>query len=93
LIEFQVPVEKETFNILISSMPTKVHDEQYLLSAHSYMIYNSGKDQLTIEQFIRISGHQMSTSSYSLAAFLDWTPFDAVHQCFSCRKLKYEFRE
>jgi hypothetical protein len=26
----------------------------------------------------------MSTCSSSLAAFLAWTPFDALHQCFSC---------
>jgi hypothetical protein len=60
-------------------MPTKVHDEQFLMSAHLQMIYNSGKTQLTIEKFIRISGHQMSTSSSLLAAFLTWTPFDALH--------------
>jgi hypothetical protein len=41
------------------------------------MIYNSGKNQLTIEKFIKISGHQMSTISSSLAAFLAWTPLDA----------------
>jgi hypothetical protein len=46
------------------------------------LIYNSGKNQLTIEKFIRISGHQMATSSSLLAAFLAWTPFDALHQCF-----------
>jgi hypothetical protein len=48
------------------------------------MIYNSSKNQVTIEKFIKISGHQMSTSLSSLAAFLAWTPFDALHQCFSC---------
>jgi hypothetical protein len=47
-------------------------------------MYNSGKIQLTIEKFKRISGHQMSTSSSSLAAFLAWAPFDALHQCLSC---------
>jgi hypothetical protein len=36
-------------------------------------MYNSGKIQLTIEKFKRISGHQMSASSSSLAAFLAWT--------------------
>jgi hypothetical protein len=77
-----VPVEKD--NIVISSMPTKVHDEQCLSSAHSLISYNSGKHQLTIEKFIRISSHQMSTSSSSLAAFIAWTPFDTLHQCFSC---------
>jgi hypothetical protein len=44
-------------NILISSMPTKVHDEQCFSSAHSKIVYNSGKNLLTIEKFIRISGH------------------------------------
>jgi hypothetical protein len=43
------------------------------------MTYNSGKKQLTIEKFIRISGHQMPTSSSSLAAFLARTAFDALH--------------
>jgi hypothetical protein len=47
-------------------------------------MYNNGKIQLTIEKFKRISGHEMSTSSSSLAAFLAWTPFDALHQCLSC---------
>jgi hypothetical protein len=37
----------------------------------------SGKIKLTIEQVKRISGHQMSTSSSSLAG----TPIDALHQC------------
>jgi hypothetical protein len=50
------------------------------------MIYNSDKNQLTIENIIRIFGHQMSTSSSSLAAFLAWTPFDALHQGFSCHE-------
>jgi hypothetical protein len=36
-------------------------------------MYNSGKIQLTIEKFIKISGHQNSTSLLSLAAFLAWT--------------------
>jgi hypothetical protein len=31
----------------------------------------------------------MCTSSSSLAAFLAWTPFDALHQCFSCLNLVY----
>jgi hypothetical protein len=35
-------------------------------------MYNSGTIQLTIEKFKRISGHQMSTSSSSLASFLTW---------------------
>jgi hypothetical protein len=57
--------KENTFNIFIFSKPTKVHDEQSLSSAHSYMkyMYNSGKIQITIEKFKRISGHQMSTSS------------------------------
>jgi hypothetical protein len=29
----------------------------------------------------------MYNSSSSLAAFLAWTPFDALHQCFSCTLL------
>jgi hypothetical protein len=45
------------------------------------MIYNSGKKQnVTIERFIRISCHQMSTSSSSIIEFLAWTPFDALPQ-------------
>jgi hypothetical protein len=71
--------KENTFNVLISSKPTKVHNEQCLLSSHLSMIYNSGKTQLTTEHFIRISSHQMSTSSSSFAAFLAWTPFDALH--------------
>jgi hypothetical protein len=70
-----------TSNILISSMPTNVHNEQCLSSVHS------SKNQLTIEKFIRIFCHHMSTSSSSLSAFLAWTPFDALHQCFSCIQL------
>jgi hypothetical protein len=56
----------------IFSKPTKVHNEQCLSSAHLSMIYmfNYGKIQLTIEKFKRISGHQMTTSSSSLAEFL-----------------------
>jgi hypothetical protein len=42
-------------------------------------MYTSGKIQLTIEKFKRIFGYQMS-----LAAFLAWTPFDALNQCLSC---------
>jgi hypothetical protein len=57
--------KENTFNILISSKPTKVHDEQCLLSSHFSMIYNSDKIQLTTEHFIRISSHKMSTSSSS----------------------------
>jgi hypothetical protein len=52
------------------------------------MIYNSGKKQLTIEKIKRISCHLMSISSSSTAAFLAWTPFDALHQCVSCIKLE-----
>jgi hypothetical protein len=78
--------KENTFNNFIFSKPNKVHNEQCLTSAHSSMIYmyNSGKIQLTIEKFKRISGNQMSTSSSSLAAFLAWTPFDALRQCLSC---------
>jgi hypothetical protein len=73
--------KENTFNILTSSKPTKVYEEHYLSSALSFMIYmyNSGKVQLIIEKFIRISGHQMSTRSSSLAACLAWMPFDNVH--------------
>jgi hypothetical protein len=67
-----------TSYILISGMPIKVHNEQCLSSLHS------GKNKLTIGKFIRISCHHMSTSSSSRSAFLAWTPFDALHQCFSC---------
>jgi hypothetical protein len=63
-------------------MPIKVHNEQCLSSVHS------GKNKLTIEKFIRISCHHISTTSSSLSAFLAWTPFDALHQCFSCCYIK-----
>jgi hypothetical protein len=52
-------------------MPIKVHNEQCLSSVHS------GKNQLTIEKFIRYKNSLLS-------AFLAWTPFDALHQCLSC---------
>jgi hypothetical protein len=51
---------------------------------HKYYTILVKKKQLTIEKFIRISDHQMVTSSSSLAEFLAGTPFDALHQCFSC---------
>jgi hypothetical protein len=56
--------KENTCNIFIFSKPTKVHDEQYV-SRHD-ILHNSGKIQLTIEKFKRISCHQMSTSSSSL---------------------------
>jgi hypothetical protein len=35
----------------------------------------------------------MSTSSSSLAAFLAWTPFDALRQCLSCLTWYTNWRE
>jgi hypothetical protein len=50
-----------------------------------YKWYTILVQNVNIERFIKISGHQMSTSSSSIIAFLAWTTFDALHQCLiSC---------
>jgi hypothetical protein len=55
------------------------------------LIYNSGKKQLAIEKFIKISGHQKSTSSSSMLNFLLGRPLMLCINAFIVRYIYFKY--